>query len=175
MKFILFLSDLMVPAIIFSIVFYGILKKIPVFDVFTRGVEKGFKTVFHIAPSLIGLMVAVAALRSCGVLEYVTNFFEPFEKFLHFPSELIPMVFIRLFSTSAATGFLLDLLKEMGPDSLTGIMASIIMSCTEAAFYTMSIYYLSVHIKKTRWTLPGALFASLAGVIASVLLTNWIF
>lgn len=175
MKLILFLSNLMVPAVIFFIVFYGVLKKIPVFDVFTRGVEKGFKTVLHIAPALIGLMMAVSVLRASGILAYITDFLKPLESILHFPTELIPMIFIRLFSSSAATGFLLDLFKEMGPDSLAGIMASIIMSCTEAAFYTMSIYYLSVHIKKTRWTLPGALFASLAGVIASVVLANMMF
>lgn len=175
MKFILFLSDLMVPAVIFSIVFYGLLKKIPVFDAFTRGVEKGFQTVLHVAPTLIGLMMAVAALRASGVLEYLTTLLKPMEAILPFPMELVPMIFIRLFSSSAATSFLLDLFKELGPDSPTGLMASIIMSCTEAAFYTMSIYYLSIHIKKTRWTLPGALFASFAGVVASVILTYLIF
>jgi spore maturation protein B len=54
-------------------------------------------------------------------------------------------------------------------------MASILLSCTEAAFYTMSVYYVSIHIKKTRWTLPGALFASFAGIIASIFLTYFLF
>lgn len=175
MKFLLFLSNLMVPAVMFSIVFYGLLKKIPVFDVFIRGVEKGFRTVFHIAPTLIGLMIAVAALRASGVLEYMIALLKPLENLFHFPMELIPMIFIRLFSSSAATGFLLDIFKELGPDSPVGLMASIIMSCTEAAFYTMSIYYMSIHVKKTRWTLPGALLASFAGVIASAVLTYLVF
>ena len=175
MKFILFFSDLMIPAIIFSIVFYGLLKKIPVFDVFTSGVEKGFRTVLHIAPTLIGLMMAVAALRASGVLEYLTASLKPLGAVLHFPMELVPMIFIRLFSSSAAISFLLYLFKELGPDSTTGMMASIIMSCTEAAFYTMSIYYLSIDIKKTRWTLPGALLASFAGIISSALLTYVLF
>ena len=175
MRLILFLSDLMVPAVIFAIVFYGLLKKIPVFDVFTRGVEKGFQTVLHIAPTLIGLMMAVGALRASGILEYITKLLEPVGNAFHFPAELVPMAFIRLFSSSAAISFLLDLYKEVGPDSLTGIMASIMMSCTEAAFYTMSIYYLAVRVKKTRWTLPGALFASLAGIIASIILANAMF
>ncbi|MDO4554204.1 MAG: spore maturation protein [Lachnospiraceae bacterium] len=172
MELVLFLSNLMVPAVIFSIVFYGILKKIPVFDVFTKGVEKGFRTVLHIAPTLIGLMVAVSTLRSSGVLESITSFLKPFGRRLHFPAELIPMALIRLFSSSAATGFLLDIYKVSGPDSLNGLMASIMMSCTEAAFYTMSIYYLSVRIKKTRWTLPGALFTSFSGIFISILLAN---
>ena len=174
MQFLIFLSDFMVPAVIFAIVFYGFLKKIPVFDVFTRGVKKGFSTVFYIAPSLIGLMSAVSALRGSGILDHLEKLLKPLACLLRFPAELIPLTFIRLFSSSAATGFLLDIYKELGPDSVTGLMASILMSCTEAAFYTMSISYQSVHIKKTRWTLPGALFASIAGVIASVILAKGI-
>jgi spore maturation protein B len=175
MKCLLFFSDLIIPVLIFSIVLYGLLKKVPVFDVFTRGVEKGFRTVFQIAPTLIGLMVAVAALRGSGLLDFLISFFKPLGKLLHFPTELLPLIFIRLFSSSAATSFLLDIFKEMGPDSTTGRMASILLSCTEAAFYTMSVYYVSIHIKKTRWTLPGALFASFAGIIASILLTYFLF
>ena len=67
-------------------------------------------------------------------------------------------------------GFL-DIFKELGPDSFTGFTASIILSCTEAAFYTMSIYFTSIHIKKTRWTLPGALFSSFTGILASFILS----
>lgn len=175
MKILLFVSDLIIPAVIFSIVFYGLLKKVPVFDVFIRGVLKGFRTVLQIAPTLIGLIVAVSALRASGFLTWLTHFLKSVFHGTFFPAELIPMIFVRLFSSSAATTFLLDLFREYGPDSFIGIMASIIMSCTEAAFYTMSIYFLSIGIKKTRWTLPGALFASFVGILVSIFLTNLLF
>ena len=171
MKILLFFSDLMIPLVIFLIVFHGIYKRLPVFDFFTRGTERGFRTVLHTAPTLIGLMTAVSALRASGILTFMEQLFLPLEDFLHFPAKLVPLTFIRLFSTSAATGFLLDIFKEMGPDSFAGLTASLLMSCTEAAFYTMSIYFSATHIKKTRWTLPGALLSSLAGNIVSVMLS----
>ena len=40
----------------------------------------------------------------------------------------------------------------------------------ETIFYTMSVYFMSVKVKKTRYTLPGALFATTAGIVASVFL-----
>ena len=171
MNFLLFFSDFIIPFVIFILIFSGILKRLPVFDIFTTGTERGFRTVLKTAPALIGLMSAVSALRASGLLTFLESLFLPLEQIFSFPAKLVPLIFIRLFSTSAATGFLLDIFKESGPDSFAGFSASIIMSCTEAAFYTMSIYFASVHIKKTRWTLPGALLSSFAGVLASLLLS----
>ncbi len=171
MKLLLIISDFIIPFVIFLIILSGILKKLPVFDLFTEGTERGFRTVLKTAPALIGLMSAVSALRASGILHFLENLFLPLEKLISFPAKLIPLIFVRLFSTSAATGFLLDIFKEAGPDSFIGFSASIIMSCTEAAFYTMSIYFASIHIKKTRWTLPGAILSSLFGILTSLLLS----
>lgn len=91
---------------------------------------------------------------------------------LHFPSELVPVTIVKMFSSSAATGLLIDLYKEFGPDSLLGTMASIMMSSTETIFYTMSVYFMAAHVKKSRYTLAGALLATLAGTIASIILAG---
>lgn len=172
MDILLFFSDFIIPFVIFLIVLSGLLKKLPVFDFFTSGTERGFRTVLKTAPALIGLMSAVSALRASGILDFLESLFYPLEQYFAFPSRLIPLIFVRLFSSSAATSFLLDIFKDLGPDSFTGFTASIIMSCTEAAFYTMSIYFSSIHIKKTRWTLPGALLSCFTGIIVSFLLSS---
>ena len=77
-----------------------------------------------------------------------------------------------MFSSSAASGLLLDVFKEYGTDSYIGMIASISMACTETIFYTMSIYFMTAGIKKTRYTLAGGLVATLAGLIASVILAG---
>ena len=82
------------------------------------------------------------------------------------------MTIVRMFSSSAATGLLLDIYQTYGTDSFAGLLASICMSSTETIFYTMSVYFMAAKVTKTRWTLPGALAATLAGVIASFLLAN---
>ncbi len=175
MKFLLYISDYIIPFVIFYIVGFGLLMKAPVFHEFTKGAEDGFKVVLNIMPTLIGLMVAIGILRASGTLDILANIMKPVTDFLKFPSELVPLVTVKLFSSSAATSLLLDIFKEYGPDSFLGRLSSIIMSCTETVFYTMSVYFMTAKVKKTRYTLAGALLTNLIGVIASLILTNFIF
>jgi spore maturation protein B len=126
----------------------------------------------EIMPTLIGLMVAVGILRASGFLDFVSELLGKVLSFAHFPAELVPLAIVKLFSSSAATGLLLDLYKAHGTDSMISLAASIMLSSTETVFYTMSIYFMSVKVKKTRYTLAGALLASLAGIIASILLAG---
>ena len=172
MKMILFLSEFMVPLIIFYMVGFGILQKRPVFDDFLAGASEGIKTVAGILPTLIGLISAVGVLRASGFLDFLAELLKVPAGLLHIPIPVIPVLLVRVISNSAAIGLVLDLFKVYGPDSYIGTMVSIMMGCTETVFYTMSVYYMSVGIKKTRWTLPGALTATAAGVIASILLTG---
>lgn len=175
MKFLLYISDYIIPFVIFYIVGFGLLMKIPVFSEFTKGAEDGFKVVLGILPTLIGLMIAIGILRASGTLDLLAVIIRPVTDILHFPSELVPLVTVKLFSSSAATSLVLDIFKQYGPDSYLGRLTSIIMSCTETVFYTMSVYFMAAKIKKTRYTLAGALFATFTGVIASVILTNLVF
>ena len=128
------------------------------------------KTVAQIMPTLIGLMVAVGILRASGFLEFLSSLIGHFTEKIHFPGELVPLTLVKMFSSSAATGLLLDLYKEYGTDSLIGRIASISMSCTETIFYTMSVYFMTAKVTKTRYTLAGALVSSIAGIAASVVL-----
>ena len=84
------------------------------------------------------------------------------------PGEIIPLTLVRLFSSSAATSLLLDIFKEYGTESTTGVMAAVILSSTESVFYCMSVYFGITKVKKTRYTLPGALVATVVGVIAAI-------
>lgn len=174
MNFLLFISDYIMPLLIFYIVGFALISRTNMFDDFVDGAKDGFKIVCGILPTLIGLMLAIGCLRSSGCLEMISGFIRPLASFLHFPSELVPLVTVKMFSSSAATGLLLDIYKEYGTDSANGILASILMSCSETIFYTMSVYFVVAKVTKTRWTLPGALVATFAGVVASVLIMRWI-
>ena len=81
---------------------------------------------------------------------------------------------IRDRSSSAATGLLLDIFRTQGPDSLLGMTASIMESCTETVFYTMSVYFMTAKVTKTRWTLAGALISTAAGIGASILIAGFL-
>ncbi|NLM13830.1 MAG: spore maturation protein [Epulopiscium sp.] len=175
MKWVLYISDFMIPLIIFGILVYGLLKKINIFDVFIEGAKGSVNTILTIMPTLIGLMVAVGIIRASGALDMIERGLKPLLKFTSFPSELIPLTILRSISASASLGLVLDLFKQYGPDSFIGRLISVMMGCTETIFYTMSVYFMSIGIKKTRYTLAGAILANLAGVIASFYITIWVF
>lgn len=172
MNFLIYMSDYIVPFLILVILVYGISMNVEVYHTFIEGAEKGFRTVIGIMPTLIGLMTAVGILRASGCLEFISDVLGMVTDKIGFPGELVPISIVKMFSSSAATGLLVDLYKEFGTDSFIGRAASIAMSCTETIFYTMSVYFLSVKIKHTRYTLAGGLLATMAGLVASVMLAG---
>lgn len=172
MKFFLYITDLIVPLVIFVVVSYGVMMRINVYDTFIKGAKSGFFTVIKIMPTLVGLMVAVGILRASGFLDFLSEFIGSFTAYIGFPGELVPLTVVKMFSSSAATGLLLDAFKEYGTDSYIGLVASISMSCTETIFYTMSVYFITAKVTKTRYTLTGAMIATLAGLAASIVLAG---
>lgn len=173
MQFLVFLSETAIPMLIFVIVGTGILNHQKIYEEFVQGAADGFKTVADILPTLIGLMVAVGILRASGLLDAAAQLGAVLTDHIGFPAELVPIALVKMFSSSAATGLLLDIYKEYGTDSSLGKMASVMLSSTETIFYTMSVYFLSVRVKKTRYTLAGALTATIAGTAASVFLISY--
>lgn len=172
MKFILYISEYLVPIVIFYIAGFAFLSKRPVFDDFIEGAKQGMKTVADILPTLIGLMTAVGVLRASGFLDFLSGILEKPAGLLHIPSQIVPVILVRLVSSSAATGLLLDIFKTSGPDSFVGMMVSILESCTETVFYTMSVYFMTAKVTKTRWTFAGAMTATAAGIAASIFLSS---
>jgi len=113
-------------------------------------------------------MIAVGVLRASGFLEMLGGLLLALIPEQIFPSELLPLSLVKMFSSSAATGLLLDIFKEHGPDSFLGRTAAVMMSSTETVFYTLSVYFMSVNIKKSRYTVAGALVCTIAGLFASI-------
>lgn len=173
LNIIIVISSFIIPLVIFFIVGYGIAAKINVYDDFVEGAKDGLKTVCSVAPTLIGLMIAVGIMRSSGLLNFIAEVSGGFISKIGFPPELVPVTIVRMFSSSAATGLALDIFKEYGADSFIGITTSLMMSSTETIFYTMSVYFMAAKVSKTRWTLAGALVSTFAGVAASVIIARF--
>ena len=174
MQLLMYLSDFCIPLLLFYMISYGLMAKTDIYKEFTEGAKDGFRVTFGILPTLIGLMTAVGMLRASGFLELLSKLLEPVARMLLFPAELVPLVVVKLFSSSAATGLVLDIFKEYGPDSYLGKVTSLICSSTETVFYTMSVYFMAVGVKKTRHTLAGALIATATGVAVSTILAGWL-
>lgn len=168
MNFLDFLSVCMIPILIFYIVGNGLVQKRPVFEDFTDGAKNGFQIIVDIAPTIVGLIVGVGVLRTSGALDLLVELLSPFAELFHIPSEIIPLSIIKMFSASGANGLLFDLFKEFGTDSLIGFSASVLLSCTETLFYTVSLYYMSIGISKSRWTVPAGILIAFFSLFISV-------
>ena len=117
-------------------------------------------------------MTAVGVLRASGLLKYMGDLLGKILSPLGIPGDIVPLALVRLFSSSAAASLLLDIFKEHGTESAIGFMAAIILSATESVFYCMSVYFGMTKVKKTRFTLPGALLATVVGIMAAIWIVN---
>lgn len=175
MKMIFFISNLVMPLIILTIVICGLKERKNVFDIFLEGAKEGIKITLNIFPTLVGLFVAIGALRSSGVLDLINFIIGPILNIIHFPSELMPLAILRPISGSSSIAIATDIMKNYGVDSKLGKIASTIMGSTETTLYTIAIYTSCIKVKKTRYILLAALCADIVGIITSVLVCNVLF
>lgn len=168
-------SNIIIPALIFYCIAMGISQKKDIYQSFTKGAKDGLKTVGDIVPTLIGLMISVGVLRASGFLDFIGRGIGVLLSgfITDFPNELISLFIVKLFSSSAATGLALDIFKEYGTDSFAGLVTSIALASTETVFYTMSVYFMTIKVSNTKWTLSGALISTFIGIFASIFIV-WI-
>lgn len=168
MEMINFISSLAMPLIILLIITYGLIEKNKVFDDFIEGAKEGIEIVFSILPTLVGLFVAIGALRNSGILDMIIRVITPLLNVIHFPSEIMPLAMLRPISGSGSIAVATDIMKTYGVDSSIGMMASVIMGSTETTLYTIAVYTSCVKIKKTRFVLVASLIADVVGMLVSV-------
>ena len=121
------------------------------------------------------MLVAIAVFRESRALDYFIALVNPVVKLIGLPPEVVPLVLIKPLSGSGALGVLSDILLKYGADSFIGRLASVIMGTTETIFYTLTIYFGAVNIKKIRHTLWAAILADLTAVIMAIIFTRIMF
>ncbi len=170
MQIINFVSNLAMPLMILLIVTYGLIERNKVFDDFLEGAKEGIEMVFSILPTLVGLFVAIGALRYSGILDIIIHFITPLLNVIHFPNEVMPLAILRPISGSGSIAIATDIMKNYGVDTQIGKIASVIMGSTETTLYTIAIYTSCVKIKKTRFILLASLIADIVGILVSVVI-----
>ncbi|WDC85063.1 spore maturation protein [Caloramator sp. mosi_1] len=168
------ISIYFVPAFILFVLVYSIIKGVKVYEVFVDGAKEGFKTVFNIAPYLLTMIFAIDVFRRSGALDLLIKFLAPLNNLLNIPSGVVPMILIKPLSGSGAISVMTDIMKTYGVDSTEGLIAALIMGSSETIFYTISLYFGSVGVKKIRHALIVALIAH---ILSCIIVCNfiWIF
>ncbi len=174
MKIINYISIVAIPAIIVIIIIYGLIDKKKIYDLFVNGATEGMSIVIKIFPTLLGIFLAVGALRSSGLLDIITKVLAIFTNKIGFPSEVIPLALLRPISGSASLAVATDIMSTYGVDSRIGLIASTIMGSTETTFYTIAVYTSSIGVKKIRFVLASALIADFVGMVTAAIVWNFI-
>lgn len=163
------MTDYVVPVLLLLTAILALRKKENVYDLLLQGAGDGLKLLVSIIPALVLLLTAVTMLRASGAVELLGNFLSPVFSFLGIPPETALLVLIRPLSGSAALAVGAELMAQHGVDSLIGRTVAIMLGSTETTFYTISVYFGAAGIKKTRYTVPAALFADFVGFFMAAL------
>jgi len=169
------LSIIIIPLFVFFIIFYGVGKKVNVYDTFLVGAKEGLIMVFHIAPTIIAMVFAVNLFLDSKFLEGALGFLKPILEFSKIPLDIFPMAILRPISGTASLAIMNDIFANFGPDSFAGRLASTLQGCTDTTIYVLALYFGSIKVNKTRYALSVGLFADLMGIIAAFIITSLFF
>ncbi len=158
------------PLFILLCLLAGALRRAPVYDAFLVGAKEGLNTAKAILPALIAMLCAIRGFEASGLMDGLCRLCAPALQFFRIPEETLPLMLMRPLSGSGALAMLKALLTAQGPDSRAGLVGSVMMGSSETVFYTCAVYLSAAQVKKSRYAVPCALLAWLAGSIAAGLL-----
>ena len=163
------------PAIILVILTMGLAKKVPIYEVFTDGAKDGFKIAVNIIPYLVAIIVAISMFRASGIIEMLESSLVEFLSTINVPADTLPIMIVRSLSGSAALGVFSDIANNLGPDSYATKLSAVMVGSSETTFYVLAVYFGAVGISKLRYALWVGLLADFIGIVAAVLVCNWMF
>ena len=169
------MTDYIVPLLLLTASLMALRKKENSYDLLLQGGAEGLRLLLSIAPALVILLTAVHMLRASGAVTLLSKLLAPAFRLVGIPPETAILVLIRPISGSAALAVGAELMAEFGPDSLIGRTVAIMLGSTETTFYTISVYFGSIGIKKTRYAIPAALFADFIGFFMASLSAKYFF
>lgn len=152
--------------------------KTTIFDTFVTGANNGLNTGVTIFPYVMGMLVAISLFRNSGLFEIIANGISFLFAHLGVAKEItdsLPVAMLRPFSSGGSRGFMIDAMKQFGPDSFTGRLSCIFQCSAETTFYVIAVYFGSINVKNTRYTLGMMLLVDLICVITAIFVASWFF
>ena len=179
------LSGLMLVVIIgFTLVFSFVNEKkfvaqeTTIFDSFVTGANNGLQTGVKIFPYVLGMLVAISFFRNSGLFEIISNGISFVFSNIGVSKQItdsLPVAMLRPFSSGGSRGFMIDSMRTFGPDSFTGRLSCIFQCSAETTFYVIAVYFGSINVKNTRYTLGTMLLVDLICVVTAIFVASWFF
>ena len=165
------MMEWLIPTLLLTTVAVGLLKRLPVYELFVDGAGQGLKTAVQVLPNLAAMLCAISMMQASGLMNAVCQLCAPAFAWLGLPSQLAPLVMLRPVSGSASLAMLETLLAAHGPDSRIGLIACTVMGSSETIFYLVCVYMSAAKNRRTGYAVPCAL----AGAFAAVWLAGRLF
>ncbi len=164
-----------IPAIVLIVLTAGIIKKLPVYELFVDGAKDGAKVGVNIFPYLLAIIVAISMLRASGAIEALGSLLSGLLTFAHIPVDVLPIMIVRSLSGSAVLGILGDIASSHDITSYTTRLAAIMVGSSETTLYVLAVYFGAIGIKKYRHALLTGLLADVVGIVTAVVVAYAFF
>ncbi len=174
-KILNLISLWILPVIILTVLTCGIIKKVPVYEEFTKGAKGGFQVAVKIIPYLVAVIVAISMLRASGAIELLAQLLAPVLAKFNIPADTLPLMIVRSLSGSGALGIFSDIANNGGADAYSTKLAAIMLGSSETTFYVLAVYFGAVGISKLRYAVWVGLLADFIGIVAAVSVCNLMF
>ena len=174
-KIVEIISDSAIPFALISIIGYGVVKRVKIYEAFVEGAKGGFEVAIKIIPFLVAILVAIGMFRASGAMDFLITMLSPLTDLVGLPAEALTVAIMRPLSGSGSLGLVTEIMQTHGPDSFLGRLVSTMYGSTETTFYVLAVYFGSVGIKKTRHAVPTGLLADAAGLIGALVICKLVF
>lgn len=148
------------------------------FDSFIHGSKDGWTTGLRVLPYMLAMLAALSIFRNSGLMGIVMDGFSALLAVFHVDREIIdaiPVALMRPFSSGGSRGFMLDAMKTYGADSLTGQLSSVLQGAAETTFYVVALYFGTVNVKDTRYTIGVMLLVDVVCVLTAIVVCSLYF
>ncbi len=163
------------PVILIIILTMGLIKRVPIYEVFTDGAKEGFKVSVNIIPYLVAIIVAISMLRASGIIEFIGGICAPLFLKFNIPVDVTPIMIVRSLSGSAALGIFSDIAHSLGAESYATTLSAVMVGSSETTFYVLAVYFGAVGISKLRYAVLVGILADIIGIIAAITVCNAMF
>lgn len=175
MVYVTTISTYIIPLFILIVLIIATTKRLPTYELFVEGGKEGIEMAFSLLPFLLGMIVAIAILRSSGALEAFITLITPLLIWIGVPPDIVPLALIRPISGTAALGMTAELTQHHGPESFIGRLAATMQGSTDTTLYILTVYFGIVGIKKMRYALKVGLLSDLVGITVSIIIVKLVF
>jgi spore maturation protein SpmA len=165
------ISNVILYGFVLAFILGAVWKKVDIFDAFIEGAKGGFETSVKIIPYLVAMLVAISCLRNAGTLDMIVGVIKQGVEFVGMNTaftDALPTALMHPLSGGGSRAMMISTMQTIGPDSFAGRLSCVFQGSADTIFYVLALYFGSVGIKQTRYTLWAGLTADLVGIIVAI-------